>query len=102
MRDVKFVAEGVFVGKVNTTSVGGQSGRGIVLTDFVINNSIQDGRGTVKEQPLKITAYNKNAALLDAINIGERVLVNGYVRGKYNEGKDEYWTNLVMQTIQII
>ena len=41
MKDVKFAAEGVFVGKVNTTSIGAGAGKGIVLVDFVINNSIQ-------------------------------------------------------------
>lgn len=102
MKDVKFAAEGVFVGKVNTTSIGAGAGKGIVLVDFVINNSIQDNRGVVKEQPLKITAYNKNAALLDALQVGDTVVVSGYVRGKYNDGKDEYWTNLVMQTLRIL
>lgn len=102
MKDVKFVAEGIFVGKVDATEVLKNDGRAISLTDFVINNAIMDNRGTVKEQPLKITAYNKNSALLDALQIGDRVLVNGYVRGKYNERKDEYWTNLVMTTIRIL
>lgn len=102
MKDVKFAAEGIYVGKVDSTEVQKNDGRNISLTDFVINNSIMDNRGTVKEQPLKITAYNKNSAILDAIQVGDRVLVNGYVRGKYNERKDEYWTNLVMTTIRLL
>lgn len=102
MKDVKFAAEGIYVGKVDCTEVHKNDGRSISLTDFVINNSIMDNRGTVKEQPLKITAYNKNSAILDAIQVGDRVLVNGYVRGKYNEKKDEYWTNLVMTTIRLL
>lgn len=102
MKDVKFIAEGVFVGALNSTSVDKGDGNIVSLTDFVINNHIADSRGTVKEQPLKITAYNKNARLLEDLKPGDKVIVNGYVRGKYNHKKDEYWTNLVMKTIDIL
>lgn len=102
MKDVKFTAEGRYVGKINDTIVNKGDGNNVSLIDFVINNEIADSRGTIKEQPLKITAYNKNAGLLDAVKVGDKIVVSGYVRGKYNMNKDEYWTNLVMKTIRLV
>lgn len=102
MKDVKFVAEGIFAGKINTTKIEKSKDDYIVVTDFIINNAITDDRGVIKEQPLKITTFNKNSALIDAINVGDRVLINGYIRGKFNQSKNEFWTNLVMRTIRIL
>jgi hypothetical protein len=102
MKDVKFTAEGIYVGKVNETDVNKGDGNMVNLVDFIINNQIADSKGTIKEQPLKITAYNKNAVLLDAVRVGDKIVVSGYIRGKYNVSKDEYWTNLVMRTIRLV